>query len=315
MSYWQYRECAATLCRSHADSSPDPFTLTSAPEEDYLSVHIRVVGDWTVDFAKAVGCNFDFKSEAEERDAVKAPLNVTLPRIMVDGPFGSASEDFAKFETVLLVGAGIGVTPFASILKSIWYRMNGYGREKKARLSKVYFVWVIKTFADAGWFHSLLQAIEAEDREGRIEIHIYLTAKVDEDQIKNILVQDVGSEKDAITALRAPTHFGRPNVSETRAWRLMISLTYQSGTACSKVSHRDILIRIVASCELLRRPYPTFSCSRPSSFCGPAALSKQLHSTSNKYTTPEGCRFFFGKEVRPHRKVMESAFDSLPQNF
>lgn len=33
---------------------------------------------------------------------------------MVDGPFGSASEDFLNFETVLLVGAGIGVTPFAS---------------------------------------------------------------------------------------------------------------------------------------------------------------------------------------------------------
>lgn len=61
-------------------------------------------------------------------------------------PFGSASEDFNKFETILLVGAyvhplrlttdvrtltpmfssssGIGITPFASILKTIWYRMN-----------------------------------------------------------------------------------------------------------------------------------------------------------------------------------------------
>jgi len=33
---------------------------------------------------------------------------------MVDGPFGGASEDFLNYETVLLVGAGIGVTPFAS---------------------------------------------------------------------------------------------------------------------------------------------------------------------------------------------------------
>lgn len=24
-----------------------PFTLTSAPEEDYFSAHIRIVGDWT----------------------------------------------------------------------------------------------------------------------------------------------------------------------------------------------------------------------------------------------------------------------------
>lgn len=29
--------------------------------------------------------------------------------------------------------------------------------------------------------------------------------------MNNIIVQDVGAEKDAITSLRAPTHFGRPN--------------------------------------------------------------------------------------------------------
>ena len=39
----------------------------------------------------------------------------------IDGPFGTASEDVLKFPVSLLVGAGIGVTPFASILKHIWY--------------------------------------------------------------------------------------------------------------------------------------------------------------------------------------------------
>lgn len=33
-----------------------------------------------------------------------------LPRIMIDGPFGSASEDFTKFETVLLVGGELART-------------------------------------------------------------------------------------------------------------------------------------------------------------------------------------------------------------
>jgi NAD(P)H-flavin reductase len=99
----------------------------SAPEEDYISIHIRVVGDFTREFANALGCDFDKKSgensEKGEKGAaggrvvgtdVDPPLNRVLPRIMVDGPFGSASEDFLKYETVLLVGAGIGVTPFAS---------------------------------------------------------------------------------------------------------------------------------------------------------------------------------------------------------
>lgn len=43
-------------------------------------------------------------------------------RMAIDGPFGTASEDVFRYEVVMLVGAGIGVTPFASVLKSVWYK-------------------------------------------------------------------------------------------------------------------------------------------------------------------------------------------------
>ena len=76
---------------------------------------------------------------------------------------------------------------------------------------KVYFTWVIRDFGAAEWFHSLLHAIEEQDTQNRIEINIYLTAKIKDDDMNNIIVQDVGAEKDAITSLRAPTHYGRPN--------------------------------------------------------------------------------------------------------
>ncbi|KAI0061220.1 NADPH oxidase [Artomyces pyxidatus] len=245
-----------------------PFTLTSAPEEDYISVHIRVVGDFTTALSKALGCDFDSKGE-KDRDGGKVigtsanpPVNRVLPRVMVDGPFGSASEDFLNYETVLLVGAGIGVTPFASILKSIWYRMNNFNSSKPTRLSKVYFTWVIRDFGTAEWFHSLLHAIEEQDTQNRIEINIYLTAKIKEDDMNNIIVQDVGAEKDAITSLRAPTHFGRPN------WDRVFS------SIAEKHPETDVGVF----------------------FCGPAVLSRTLHQMSNKYSTPNNTRFFFGKE-------------------
>ena len=180
---------------------------------------------------------------------------------MVDGPFGSASEDFLNYETVLLVGAGIGVTPFASILKSIWYRMNNFNNSKPTRLSKVYFTWVIRDFGSAEWFHSLLHAIEEQDTQNRIEINIYLTAKIREEDMNNIIVQDVGAEKDAITSLRAPTHFGRPN------WDRVFS------SIAEKHPETDVGVF----------------------FCGPAVLSRQLHHMSNKYSSPKGTKFFFGK--------------------
>jgi len=243
-----------------------PFTLTSAPEEDYISVHIRVVGDFTTAFAKALGCEFDKKEKDDTSLVVDSKanprMNRILPRVMVDGPFGSASEDFLKYETVLLVGAGIGVTPFASILKSIWYRMNNFNDSKPTRLAKVYFTWVIRDFGTAEWFHSLLHAIEEQDTQNRIEISIYLTAKIKEDDINNILVHDVGGERDAITSLRAPTHFGRPN------WDRVFSGISEK--------HPDTDVGVF--------------------FCGPPALSRSLHQMSNKYTSPKGTRFFFGKE-------------------
>ncbi|KAJ7769219.1 NADPH oxidase [Mycena maculata] len=248
-----------------------PFTLTSAPEEDYISVHIRVVGDFTRALARSVGCDFESgrsKGAAAATggkviNAVTNPaINRVLPRIMIDGPFGTSSEEFLNYETVLLVGAGIGVTPFASILKSIWYRMNNFRQGSRTRLSKVYFTWVIRDFSTAEWFHSLLHALEEQDSLNRIEINIYLTGGVKEDDINNIVVQDVGSEKDAITALRAPTHFGRPN------WdRIFTSLGQK---------HPESDVGVF--------------------YCGPNALASSLRYMSTKHSDPRGARFFFGKE-------------------
>ena len=72
-----------------------PFTLTSAPEEDYISVHVRVAGDFTTSLANRLGCNFDDDSKVINDGSadLNGTINKVLPRIMVDGPFGSASED------------------------------------------------------------------------------------------------------------------------------------------------------------------------------------------------------------------------------
>lgn len=160
-----------------------PFTLTSAPEEDYISVHIRCGGNFTKALAAAVGCDFGQGSKKQGLEVsavvsvdpkssnqdVDPSLRKILPRVFIDGPFGSASEDVFKYEIAVLVGAGIGVTPFASILKSIWYRMNY--PQQKTRLRKVYFFWVCRDFGSFEWFRSLLMAIEAQDMDSHIEIH------------------------------------------------------------------------------------------------------------------------------------------------
>lgn len=38
-------------------------------------------------------------------------------QVYVDGPFGAGQQDWIDYEVSVLVGGGIGVTPYASILK------------------------------------------------------------------------------------------------------------------------------------------------------------------------------------------------------
>lgn len=234
-----------------------PFTLTSAPEEDYISIHMRCQGDFTMAVSKALGCEWGKKADTSkvvgvdrDQNGVNPVLQRILPRVYIDGPFGSASEDVFKYEVSILVGAGIGVTPFASILKSIWYRMNY--PQKKTRLSKVYFFWICRDFGSFEWFRSLLLAVEAQDLEHRIEIHTYLTAKIKADDATNIMINDANADKDTITGLRSPTNFGRPN------W--------------------DMIFRGIRK---LHSPGEAGVF-----FCGPKGLGSSLHVYCNKYTEP-----------------------------
>ncbi|XP_019967097.1 cytochrome b-245 heavy chain isoform X2 [Paralichthys olivaceus] len=177
-----------------------PFTLTSAPEEDYFSAHIRIVGDWTQALYEACGGD---KNETQE--AWK------LPKIAIDGPFGTASEDVFRYEVVMLVGAGIGVTPFASILKSVWYKRIQNNQDVFTK--KIYFYWLCPETQAFEWFADLLQSLEGQMTEkGMTDFlsnHIYLT-RWKETEAANFRVHHE-AENDPITGLKQKTLYGKPN--------------------------------------------------------------------------------------------------------
>lgn len=41
------------------------------------------------------------------------------PKLRIEGPFGGGNQDWYKFEVAVMVGGGIGVTPYASILNDL----------------------------------------------------------------------------------------------------------------------------------------------------------------------------------------------------
>jgi NADPH oxidase len=161
-----------------------PFTITSAPEDPYVSVHIRQVGDWTHALGERLGAGPSVVAamtkaamvgqEKDESGVIgtrgdfveldNASATRMLPTIRIDGPYGAPAEDVFNSEVAVLIGAGIGVTPFASILKHIWYRQK---KGNLGSLRRVEFIWVCRDAPSFGWFQSLLQEVEAAqvDRE------------------------------------------------------------------------------------------------------------------------------------------------------
>lgn len=251
-----------------------PFTLTSAPEEDHLSVHLRMVGDFTKELGKMLGCA-DPKSKRRpagpqraftvmnrKANGANAHGPQLFPNISIDGPYSTASEDVFKYETAVLVGAGIGITPFASILKSTWYRMSNPDSWAKNRLRKVYFFWICRDFGTLAWFKSLLSAIEEQDKMRQIEVRAYLTGKISHEDALNIQLNY--EDRDPVTGLITPTNFGRPN------W------------------------------DMVFRGIKKLHCPGEAGvfFCGPEGLGTELALKCNQYSEPGdgGFEYHFGKE-------------------
>ncbi|PRP76249.1 superoxide-generating NADPH oxidase flavocytochrome [Planoprotostelium fungivorum] len=179
-----------------------PFTITSAPEESHVSVHVRVAGDWTGDLWNFL--NPEKKLGVVQENLLTAPNGGPIFRI--DGPFGAASEEVFKFKTVMLVAGGIGITPFVSILKSIRYRLES-GKGKK--IERVSLYWISRDRNAFEWCNDVLAALEEENINQFLSINIFLTEQMNKDEIKNVMFSN--SATDQFTGLRALTLFGRPN--------------------------------------------------------------------------------------------------------
>lgn len=202
-----------------------PFTITSCPYDPYVSVHVRQVGDFTRALGDAVGAGpAQAKLYEDEFVDPHAMYEVALlngqemPAIRIDGPYGAPAEDVFENEIAVLIGTGIGVTPWAAILKNIWHLRNG--PNPPTRLRRVEFIWVCKDTTSFEWFHALLSSLEAQSADAAalpgasdefLKIHTYLTQKLDINMTQNIVLNSVGTATDPLTELKSRTNFGRPN--------------------------------------------------------------------------------------------------------
>ena len=144
---------------------------------------------------------------------------------------------YYRAQHAVLIGTGIGVTPFASILQSIMHR---YWKARHTcpnceyewssnipltvmNLRKVDFFWINRDQRSFEWFVNLLSQLEIEQAElgGAMErfldMHMYITSALQKTDMKAVSLQlalDLLAEKekrDLITGLKTRTIAGRPN--------------------------------------------------------------------------------------------------------
>ena len=103
-----------------------PFTISSAPSDPEVILHIRPIGDWTRRLLEL----------SRRRDCVD---------VLVEGPYGGMSMDLDNdhcYPIVLCLAGGIGVTPCRSIARQLLHD------EKRGRqLTKIQVVWAVRDLA------------------------------------------------------------------------------------------------------------------------------------------------------------------------
>ncbi|XP_062220504.1 respiratory burst oxidase homolog protein A-like [Phragmites australis] len=277
-----------------------PFSITSAPGDDYLSIHVRQLGDWTRElkrvFAAACEPPVGGKSGLLRADET---TKKTLPKLLIDGPYGSPAQDYSKYDVLLLVGLGIGATPFISILKDLLNNIIKMEEEEDAsadlyppvgrnkphidlgtlmtitsrpkrvlRTTNAYFYWVTREQGSFDWFKGVMNEIAELDQRNIIEMHNYLTSVYEEGDARSALItmlQALNHAKngvDIVSGTKVRTHFARPN------WKKVLS------KIVSKHPHAKIGVF----------------------YCGAPVLGQELNKLCHEFNGKSTTKFEFHKE-------------------
>jgi PAS domain S-box-containing protein len=207
-----------------------PFTITSAPEDPFVSIHVKSAGDWTGDLYKMFSEN---NHDALSSDSTNSNFSF-LPIARIDGPYGAPTQEVFQYKTAVVVGAGIGATPSISILRHILWKLklndpvNVPSLEKTIAdatveeltealerkksdplftLKKLYFIWSNRDAEAFQWFAAVLGSIESHPA---VDIRAFLTSSsLGKDDLNAFLLR-IGMETqverggaDVVTSLKS----------------------------------------------------------------------------------------------------------------
>ncbi|KAF5476733.1 hypothetical protein F2P56_003441 [Juglans regia] len=148
-------------CQWHSFS----ITSSSSVNDDSMSVIIKCEGWWTNSLYDLIQADLDSDSDQTK----------CIP-IAVEGPYGPASVDFLRYDSLLMIAGGIGITPFLSILQEI---ASAQTSGKYRFPTRVQLIYVVKKSQDVCVLNSISSLFQSQSTERwHLKLKVFVTQEV-----------------------------------------------------------------------------------------------------------------------------------------
>jgi len=186
-----------------------PFTIASGGGQTKFQVLFAVVGDWTT----------QLKNLLVEAQTNKTPY----PKICVRGGYGAPAEGMKDQKHIIMVGGGVGATPFLSFMSNITNSAQTGDFDQFAGLKSAVFYWVSRDPDDFVWVNEYNTIVkDTPHLKDKVSIRLCMTKALDfskEPGAAEIALLWMGVEialskfesHELAHELGIPTNFGRPN--------------------------------------------------------------------------------------------------------
>jgi len=188
-----------------------PFTIASAGDAPIVRVLFALAGDWTK----------DVKELLEAAQTGGKPW----PDICLRGGYGAPAEGMKNSRHIVMVGAGVGATPFLSFLATVCRDAQQGKKSQFDGVETAVFYWVSREPEDFAWVNEYSSVIAATPSlKDRVSVRLCLSKSLETSATPECSAAQIamfwagaqialrnGKAVNLAKELGAPTQFGRPN--------------------------------------------------------------------------------------------------------
>jgi NAD(P)H-flavin reductase len=290
-----------------------PFTISSAPGDDTVTLHIKVLGSksWTkkvLDYLTLLGPRgatyFELTETAPNGARVGKTTGPSGERILrLYGPHAAPTEHAPEYPVDIIVGSGIGVTPVASTMQQISYHRWKFNIGQSFP-DHVYFCWVC-SYTDIEYFRWMIRIIkEAQEQINDLrsknpdymggktfEVHIWVTSVPEDAKTPDYV--DVKDEdgfwgrarKKVGNVVRAPAVF-----DELDLYKTMIAPPKGAPALLGDVRVYNGRPKWDLIFQMVTDRHPASKCGV--AFCGNPRIAKDLKVMCTNYTNLKAQQYF-----------------------